>query len=150
MDTTEQHSKPLVLLAAGIGITPILSMLQAAVETMQNREIIFIHGVLDPEVQPFKKVIDELDEKHSNLKIHYRYSNIDDLKDLSDNKNISTGFIDALLIESLVSQHDADYYFCGPKPFMMNVYHELMVWGIPTSQVHLEFFGPLQELKKPA
>ncbi|MBP9777608.1 MAG: NO-inducible flavohemoprotein [Rickettsiaceae bacterium] len=148
LDTTEQHNKPLVLLAAGIGITPIISMLQAATETMQNREIIFIHGILNPEVQPFKKVIDELSEKHSNLKIHYRYSDIKDSNILNDDKNTSTGFIDAALIESIVSHHDADYYFCGPKPFMMNIYHDLMVWGVPASQVHLEFFGPLQDLEK--
>lgn len=148
LDITEQHDKPLVLLAAGIGITPILSMLQTAVETMQNREIIFIHGILKPELQPFKKVIDELAEKHSNLKIHYRYSDIKNPKVLNNDKNSSVGLIDAELIESMVTQRNADYYFCGPKIFMKNIYLELMMWGIPASQVHLEFFGPLQELKK--
>lgn len=123
-------------------------MLQTAVETMQNREIIFIHGILKPELQPFKKVIDELAEKHSNLKIHYRYSDIKNPKVLNNDKNSSVGLIDAELIESMVTQRNADYYFCGPKIFMMNIYLELMMWGIPASQVHLEFFGPLQELKK--
>ena len=83
--------------------------------------------------------------EYSNLKIHYRYS---EAKILDDNENISTGFIDASLIENLVSNHDADYYFCGPKPFMMNIYHELMTWGIPATQVNFEFFGPLQELQQ--
>ena len=45
------------------------------------------------------------------------------------------------------SYYHADYYFCGPKPFMVNIYHELLKWGIPGSQVHFEFFGPRQELE---
>lgn len=145
LDITEKHDKPLVLLAAGIGITPIVSILQSALENMPNREIIFIHGVLTPEVHSFKELVDTLNERHSNLKVHYRYSEIKDTSSISDD-NISTGFIDAALIEGLVSERDADYYFCGPKPFMVNIYHDLMIWGIPGSQVHFEFFGPLQEL----
>ena len=144
LDTTEQHKKPLVLIAAGIGVTPILSILHSALEKMPNREIVFIHGVLTPNTQPFKDVIDALAKEYSNIKIHYRYS---EAKISGDKENVSTGFIDASLIESLVSHHDADYYFCGPKPFMMNIYHELMTWGIPSSQVNFEFFGPIQELK---
>lgn len=45
---------------------------------------------------------------------------------------------------------DADYYFCGPKPFMVAVYHDLLKWGIPSAQVHFEFFGPKQELEQRA
>ena len=58
--------------------------------------------------------------------------------------------MDGPLIESLIPGRDADYYFCGPKPFMVNIYHQLLEWGIPATQVHLEFFGPRQELEKPA
>ena len=56
---------------------------------------------------------------------------------------------DAELIESVIPDRDADYYFCGPKPFMVNIYHQLLEWGIPANQVHLEFFGPRQELERP-
>jgi nitric oxide dioxygenase len=47
----------------------------------------------------------------------------------------------------MLPERDADYYFCGPKPFMMGIYHNLLKWGIPASQVHFEFFGPRQELE---
>jgi nitric oxide dioxygenase len=60
----------------------------------------------------------------------------------------TTGLVDAALIESLVPDRDADYYFCGPKPFMVQIYHQLLNWGIPPAQVHFEFFGPRQELEK--
>lgn len=147
LDLTEKHERPLVLLAAGVGITPVFSMLLSALEAMPEREIIFIHGSLNEESQAFKKVIDDLATKHSNLKIHYRYSN--HVSGISSDGNVDAGYIDAALIESKVPQHDADYYFCGPQPFMINIYHELLAWGIPASQVHFEFFGPRQELEIP-
>jgi nitric oxide dioxygenase len=64
--------------------------------------------------------------------------------------NASTGFIDAELIESFVPGRDADYYFCGPQPFMVGIYHELLKWGMPPAQVHFEFFGPRQALERQA
>ena len=51
---------PLVLLAGGIGITPIFSIMKSAIESMPEREIIFIHGCLNDDVQAFKNSIDEL------------------------------------------------------------------------------------------
>lgn len=148
LDLTEKHERPLVLLAAGIGITPLLSMLLSALEAMPDRPIILIHGNLNENVQAFKNTIDRLAEKYTNLKRHYRYSDPLNAALLTES-NVDTGLIDAALIESFVPNRDADYYFCGPQPFMVGIYHELLSWGIPASQVHFEFFGPRQELARP-
>ncbi len=149
LDTSEQHERPLVLLAAGVGITPIMSILLSALEAMPNRPIVFIHGSLNKGVQAFRKTVDVLAEAHSNLTVHYRYS--DALQPgITREGSTSTGFIDAPLIESFVPSRDADYYFCGPQPFMIGIYHELLKWGIPPAQVHFEFFGPRQALEKAA
>lgn len=144
LDTTEKHERPLVLLAAGVGITPIMSILLATLDAMPNREIIFIHGSLNEEVQAFKNVVDTLAQKHSKLKVHYRYS---DAATHERKGTASTGFVNAELIESFLPGRDADYYFCGPQPFMVGIYHDLLKWGIPPAQVHFEFFGPRQELE---
>ncbi|MCB9963913.1 MAG: NO-inducible flavohemoprotein [Rhodospirillales bacterium] len=149
LNTNDKHERPLVLLAAGVGITPILSILQTALEAMPHREIILIHGCLNKDVQPFKDTIDTLAAKHGNLTAHYRYSDAENGEDKASD-NCSGGFVDAALIESLVPSRHADYYFCGPKPFMVNIYHELLAWGIPGNQVHFEFFGPREELQKKA
>lgn len=146
LDVTEQHERPLVLLAAGIGITPIMSMLQAALEAMPNRRIVLIHGSLNEKTHAFKNQINELKAKSPKLEVHYRYSDNDaQISDL-----VTKGLIDAAFIESIVKQRDADYYFCGPHEFMTGIYHDLLTWGIPASQVHFEFFGPKQELQKKA
>jgi nitric oxide dioxygenase len=93
--------------------------------------------------------VDALAQKYSTLKIHYRYS--DPAKPgVERTGNASTGFIDAELIESFVPGRDADYYFCGPQPFMVGIYHELLKWGMPPAQVHFEFFGPRQALERQA
>ncbi|RFC39134.1 MAG: nitric oxide dioxygenase [Candidatus Nitrotoga sp. LAW] len=148
LDVTEKHERPLVLLAAGVGVTPVLSMLLSALDAMPDRQIVFVHGSLNESTQAFRKVIDALAAKHSNLTVRYRYSDPAEAGVVREG-SASTGFIDAKLIESFVPNRDADYYFCGPQQFMVNIYHELLTWGIPSTQVHFEFFGPRQELKKP-
>lgn len=149
LEPDDHHKRPLVLLAAGVGITPILSILKAALDAKQDREIIFIHGCLNEGVQPFKKTIEALAQTHSNLTIHYRYSDPEN-NDQTREGNCSTGFVDGKLIELHAPERDADYYFCGPKPFMIGIYQNILKWGIPASQVHFEFFGPREELEKTA
>lgn len=149
LNPTEQNDKPLVLLAAGVGVTPILSILLSTLETAPEREIIFIQANLHENNQAFREVIDTLASKHPNLKKHYRYSDpAPDGVIRVLNSEVSEGFVDAALIESLVDTPDADYYFCGPKPFMVNIYHDLIKWGAPANQINFEFFGPRQEIEK--
>lgn len=149
LDTSEEHDRPLVFLAAGVGITPILSMLHAALDHMPDRQIILIHGSLHENAQAFRATVDMLSARHKNLKTHFRYSEPPQPGTTRQPQDDS-GMIDAALIESILGGRDADYYFCGPKPFMVGIYHDLLNWGIPASQVHFEFFGPRQELQKQA
>lgn len=148
LDINEKPNRPLVLLAAGIGVTPILSMLLSALDTTPDYKIFFIHACLHEKNQAFRDTIDELARQHSNLKVHYRYSDPAPEGVVRSNAdNVSEGFVDTKLIKAMVGDSNADYYFCGPKPFMVNTYHNLLEWGIPTSQVNFEFFGPRQEIE---
>lgn len=149
LDVTEHHPRPLVLLSAGVGITPVLSMLLTALEAMPTRPIYFVHAALNSRTHAFHQTVRDLSRAHPNLTVHYRYSEPAP-DDLAQGRCDSQGFVDAELLESLLPTRDADYYFCGPKPFMMKVYHHLLEWGVPANQVHLEFFGPRQELGKKA
>ena len=148
LDVKAKPERPLVLLAAGVGITPILSILLSALEATPDREIIFIQASLHENNQAFRNVIDRLVEKHPNLTRHYRYSDTtpDGLTRSSDD-HVSEGFVDAQLLESLVGTPYADFYFCGPKPFMVNLYHDLLRYGTPANQLYFEFFGPRHEIE---
>lgn len=149
LDVSGKHRRPLVLLAAGVGITPIMSIMLSALEAMPERDVIFVHGILNEDMHAFKNTVDALVRKHPKLKAHYRYS--DPVRPESSRVgNASTGFVTAEYLESLLPGRDADYYFCGPQPFMVGIYHDLLKWGIPPAQVHFEFFGPRQELEKAA
>lgn len=147
LDVTEHHPRPLVLLSAGVGITPLLSMVQAALEHMPERKIFFVHAALNGRTHAFRDTVRAWEKSHPNLSVHYRYSEPDAV-DREQGRCDSVGMIDAELIESLVPDRDADFYFCGPKPFMVKIYQQLVEWGVPASQIHLEFFGPRQELEK--
>ncbi len=149
LDLSEKHTRPLVLLAAGVGITPIMSILLTALEAMPERDIIFVHASLNEDVQAFKHTVDALAAKHPKLKTYYRYSD-PATPNTQRTKNSSSGFMTADYLETLLPGRDADFYFCGPQPFMVSIYHDLMKWGIPASQVHFEFFGPRQDLEKVA
>lgn len=146
LDVSEKHQRPLVLLAAGIGITPLMSILQTALVTTPDREIVLIHGCLNEDVQAFRTTIDGLERSHPLLRVHHRYS--DPLgPGVTRTGTASTGFIDAELVESFVPGRDADYFFCGPQPFMVGIYQELLKWGLPPAQVRFEFFGPREDLQ---
>ncbi|MFC0179045.1 NO-inducible flavohemoprotein [Thorsellia kenyensis] len=146
LNTDEYNGKSLVLLAAGVGITPILSILNFATDNMPEREIILIYGCKNQVVQPFKHKIEALSKIHSKLRVHYRFSN-PKLNDFNANQSCSIGKINMQLIESLITEKDADYYFCGPKPFMSTLFKGLLDWGIPNNQIHFEFFGPKEDLQ---
>lgn len=146
-DPQEKHERPLMLVSAGVGITPTLSMLASALRSQPGRTIHFVHGALNGRVHAFGQTLRELAATHPNLKVHFRYSEATD-EDRVNATHDSEGFIDAELLENLVPNRDADYFFCGPKPFMVGIYHNLLKWGIPASQVHFEFFGPRQELEQ--
>ena len=150
LDLSEHHERPLVLLSAGVGITPVLAMLESALVAQPEREIVFIHGALNGRTHAFRERLQELAVTHPRLKLHVRYSEPnkeDRARGWHRGWHHSEGFIDAELIESLVPRRDCDYYFCGPKPFMSGIYRQLLAWGIPGTQVHFEFFGPKQELE---
>lgn len=141
LDVTEKHDRPLVLLAAGVGITPMMSILPSALEAFPKRKIILVHAVLNESVQAFRNQISALAGQHKNLKVYNRYSETG-----NRNGDSSTGFVTADYLEKLLPARDADYYFCGPEPFMVGIYHDLIKWGLPPSKVHFEFFGPRQDL----
>ena len=147
LDVEAHHSRPLVLLAAGIGITPILSILLTSLETMPERKVVLVHACLHEGVQAFRAVIDGLAATHKNLIVRHCYNEAPPAGTKRKAGDIS-GLVEAGLIESLVPEHEADYYFCGPKLFMVNIYHHLLARGIPPAHVHFEFFGPRQELER--
>lgn len=146
LDTNQEASRPLVLLAAGVGITPLLSMLESAIEAWPAREIVLVQAVLNEEVQAFRAHLEALAEAHPNLNLYFRYSQPATSGPARSGRS-STGLVEGAWLKGLLSSCDADYYFCGPQPFMVGLYHQLLRWAVPSTQIHFEFFGPRQALE---
>jgi len=149
LDAELNPETPLVLLAGGIGITPVLSMLLTALERTPQRKIVVAYAALHEGVQAFRSTLDDIASRHENVSVRHCYSEAP-ASGVTRADNATTGFLDASLLASLVPAADAEYYFCGPKPFMTGVYRDLVGLGVTTDQIHFEFFGPRQELQTAA
>jgi nitric oxide dioxygenase len=139
----EHSERPLVLISGGVGITPTLAMLSAALETAPRRPVHFIHAARHGGVHAFRESIEELAARHPQLQRFYCY---EDPRD-GDHETHGVGFVDeALLGKWLPANRNVDAYFLGPKPFMKAVKRHLKSLGVPDAQSRYEFFGPASAL----
>lgn len=137
-------NRPIVLLSGGVGLTPMISMLNTLAEKYPEQETYFIHGAINSRLHAMRKHVEHVSASNSN--IHHYFSYSDPLEEDVANKNYNhCGFMNKEWFESILPNKDCDYYFCGPKPFMQMIYSILTGWNIPTSQIHYEFFGPADE-----
>ena len=136
-----ESDKPLVLISGGVGITPTLAMLTAALTT--NRPIHFIHAARHAGVHAFRDHIDALAEKHPQLQRFYCYAT----PDADGPQPHATGYLNPQTLSAWMPQtRDLDAYFLGPTPFMKAVKSHLLELGVPQAQTYYEFFGPAEAL----
>lgn len=138
--TLAASDKPLVLISGGVGITPTLAMLEAALPT--GRPVHFIHCARNGQVHAFREWLDTQAAQHPQLKRFYCYAEADDAAHAN-----AVGLLDQhLLGKWLPRERDVDVYFLGPKPFMAAVKRQLLALGVPEQQTRYEFFGPAASL----
>lgn len=134
-------TRPLVLISAGVGITPALSMLEAARDS--GRDIHFIHCARHAGVHAFRDWVQAQTAANPQLRHYYCYS-----EPRADDQAHATGLLTReRLAEWLPGERDLDAYFLGPKPFMAQVKKHLRELGVPEQQSHYEFFGPASALE---
>lgn len=139
--TLTASDKPLVLISGGVGITPTLAMLQAALAS--GRPVHFIHCARNAAVHAFRDTVDALAAAHPQLERFYCYA-----EDDGGAPAQAVGLMSqALLGEWLPVERDVDVYFLGPKPFMAAIKRQLAALGIPPEQSRFEFFGPAAALE---
>lgn len=140
--TLTHSDKPLVLISGGVGITPTLAMLEAALET--KRPIHFIHCARNGSVHAFRDWVEELASKHPQLRHFYLYGEDDGASPAAH----ALGLLDQTRLEQwLPEDRDLDAYFLGPKGFMAAVRRQLKAAGVPDKQARYEFFGPASALE---
>lgn len=132
---------PVALISAGVGITPMLSLLHALVEEESERQVWFIHGARDSDQHAMAQETRDLASRRENIHLHFAYSKPrrnDKLGKDFDNEGRVTG----QLVTNIVTTPNTHYLLCGPKGFMAEVQGVLDDRGVPPEHIHTESFGP--------
>jgi nitric oxide dioxygenase len=131
---------PLVLISGGVGLTPMISMLKKAIQDPQ-RQVVFVHGARNSAVHAMRDRLRDTASAHSNFHLVVFYN--EPLPGDQQGRDYDhTGFVDIGSIKQAILLPDADYYICGPIPFMRMQHDALKGLGIHEAQIHYEVFGP--------
>jgi ferredoxin-NADP reductase/MOSC domain-containing protein YiiM len=131
---------PVVLLSAGIGVTPVLAMLHALAHEGSTRQVWWLHGARDGTEHPFAQESRELIRHLPNARSIVFYSK----PAPGDRQGVDyaeAGHLSSERILELGLPTDSDAYLCGPNAFMGSLTAALIEAGLKASQVHTEIFG---------
>jgi uncharacterized protein len=130
---------PLVLIAGGIGITPLLSMLKSIAQLNPQREVYFFYGVNEQGEHSFQGELNALKKKPTNFKIYTYYNRVQpgDIKGVHYDYE---GFITVEKIHELLPAIHMDYYICGPGGMMHAITEALEKCGVAKEKIHTESF----------
>lgn len=136
---TNRHT-PVVLVSGGVGQTPLLSMLDHLVTTGSNREVVWVHGSRNEQVHAFREPVAELAARHEQVQTHTFYNTL--APGLEQQNGYYAGIVDLQQLSTDVLLPEADYYVCGPAPFIRKQVQDLTALGVPHTAIHFEEFGP--------
>ena len=136
-----EKERPVVLIAGGVGITPIVAMANALVEAKSSREIWLFFGARNRSDHMLKKEVEELVAKHKGIHLHNCYSRPGP-DDVHGRDYQHEGRVTVELMKTLLPSNNYDYFLCGPGAFMESITDDLRAWGVPDEWVHFEAFGP--------
>lgn len=136
----EDRQTPVVLMSAGVGITPMVAMLTHLVATTPGRTVRFVHAARHAGVQAFAPTVRQMVGRGADaaaLLVHEQAhaerpdAQPDALGRLSGEALAAAGLLPA----------EADIYVCGPKGFMAAQISSLKALGVPAERIHAEAFG---------
>lgn len=136
--------RPLALISGGVGLTPMVSMLETVLSRQPDRSVTFIHAAIDGSHHAMKEHIEQLAASHPQLTSYVVYECPRDGEVCHKD-----GYIDLAFLRDKVDPQ-SDFYFCGPQPFMASVNRDLKALGVPDERLHYEFFGPAGSLEAQA
>src|SRR5215510_4637759 len=137
--TLQSGERPVVLLSAGIGATPVLAMLHALAEARSSRSVWWVHAARDGQHHPFAAEVLRLMPAlaHGRRYVCYSRPGSDDTIDDFD----ATGHLSRSVFDAVGMPRDADVYICGPARFMADMKDALATFGAAPERVHIELFN---------
>lgn len=130
-------TSPIVLLSAGVGITPMISVLNAIAQTNAGRDVVFGHAARGHGWHAHRADMDAAAKLMPNLRIVVFYEDGAG----TDNASAHAGRMDVARLPAW-AKAEADVYLCGPVEFMQAQWRALIEAGVPAARLHREVFGP--------
>jgi ferredoxin-NADP reductase/MOSC domain-containing protein YiiM/ferredoxin len=131
--------RPVVLLSAGIGATPVLSMLHALAAIRSTRDILWLHAARDQQHHPFAREARHLMQALTHCRSYVCYSRPDSHSKIGDDFD-GTGHLSAAVFKEVDMPREADLYLCGPTRFMQDMKKALATAGLAPERIHVELF----------
>ncbi|HKX22808.1 MAG TPA: NO-inducible flavohemoprotein [Rhizorhapis sp.] len=141
----EHPERPVVLLSGGVGLTPMVSMLETIARQHPQVPVHFAHGTLDGSTHAMGRHVRTLAGNQPGGKATFFYQS-PRAEDVQDRDYDVAGLIDGDWLVANTPIAEADYFLCGPRPFLRNLVSALSLAGVPSDRIHYEFFGPADEL----
>jgi ferredoxin-NADP reductase/MOSC domain-containing protein YiiM len=143
--TLRPSQSPVVLLSAGVGATPVMSMLHSLVAERSQREIWWIYGARNRVDHPFAAESRSLLKQLSRGLGYIVYSRPAATDQVGTDFD-APGHIDTALLERIGVPRSSDFYLCGPSSFLQNMCDGLRNLGVLAGNVHTESFGALETI----
>ena len=142
--------RPVVLIAGGVGVTPVFSMLKAICESGSKREAWFFYGVRHSGEHVFREELERFDTAHENVNVRACYDSPRTGDSLGVTHHVQERVSVDLLKRTLPS-NNYEFYICGPPPMMSAITTDLAAWGVPEKDIHTEAFGAasVKKIEKP-
>ena len=136
---TSKHG-PVVLIGGGVGVTPLLSMLNNLVYINSKREIWFFYGVRNQDDHIMQAHFKKLAGEFENIHLQVCYSD-PEKNDKQGTQYHHAERVSIELFKKVLPSNNYDYFICGPEPMMESLITGLKDWGVPKDKIHMEAFG---------
>ena len=136
---------PVVLLSAGVGVTPVMAMLHALAAEKSEREIWWIYGARNRAEHLFAEESRSLLKQLSGGRSYIVYSR-PAATDQPVTDFDASGHVDIDLLRRIGVPSTSDFYLCGPSSFLQDMRDGLRNWGVLAENVHAEIFGGLESI----
>jgi ferredoxin-NADP reductase/ferredoxin len=143
--TLHSGENPVVLLSAGVGATPVMSMLHALAAEKSRRQVWWIYGARNANEHPFAQEARSLVKQLPRGRGYVVYSRPAATDTLGVDFDAS-GRIDTALLEKIGVSRGSDFYLCGPSSFFENMRDGLQNWGVQAENLHSEIFAALESI----
>ena len=146
----DAHSpRPAVFISAGIGITPMIAMLNhelnaRVADDSQAKRLFFFHGARSDHERPFSAHLKDVGSRYPSVSMHLFDSAASESAD-----GITQGRVNIAALKRALPFDDYDFYLCGPEQFMRDLYEGLRALNVADERIRFEAFGPASVKRTP-